>query len=889
MGNNIGSLPFNSSKHQQSPDSLFFHTLVFTNSSLSAHAYELAQNKELCQCFVTFLYSFDWTNELFKKFPSSPVYYPNQQSEDIVYQLYGDNFFIVPVSFKLKLCERKQNVCASEIEDDPEDNSGTPPPKLTLLTRLASVMIPARKLLALQTFQIADIYHQEGFVYLLIAMIVPLFFRSHVYHHFLSQQRIQRNLLSANTSPRSEIVLDGLAPLPTDSDKQHLQSPHQRKRSSVSTDCSSFDVHLTSKSSNNHFQPSFSFPVREEELTGDEQRVLNPNVSQKPSPTFTSTIRSSIFAPSNKRKTFSFAHIPTMLTSLQWKSFAASGKSRSKIFPSFGNPEEEENSIPFSGQKRNSISRMSNASLNEDCSSFSSRVNQPIQLLQQEIRQILPTDAPLPSTDEVVAPVSSGEGTVKESMPKHQWEFLLMIDDCLQRRFPSSVLPSSVMDLQSNNSNNALQIALNHSLHPPTGTTTNNQGTSPKETPHRHNSADWSVHSLHSQNSSGKHSSALSHHLHHHNLHHITHQSRHSSSTSMDLNNNGATKVVPEPPRPNYTSAKLLHNLLQKEHSLWIQSILQFLDHLPVSITVSLAYPFAGNGEISSQLFNQVTNNANNNLQGHPLSGISSTVKGSFWSRRSTSSASSNIDFSRQESFPLVYVNDAFHKLTGYLDKQEVLGRNPRFLQSEECTEMSQVGRMRDALREMLSCKVCLTNKRKNGSLFKNLVALQPLLNKQGDFIAVLGLHCAVPNEEDEENQKDTENNDEEEDKSSDNSANLNSLRANTEVLSNRDTTFHMKSLRNSPSSSNRSSHSPTTPTSPHSISHHSHHGHQPISQHSNVSDVHRQALHQQYYHQNERQKVAYTQSARSAQWRVMTEKLELIDDLMHILPNILV
>src|ERR671916_1098574 len=65
---------------------------------------------------------------------------------------------------------------------------------------------------------------------------------------------------------------------------------------------------------------------------------------------------------------------------------------------------------------------------------------------------------------------------------------------------------------------------------------------------------------------------------------------------------------------------------------------------------------------------------------------------------------------------PIVYVNPAFEKTTGYA-MGEVLGRNCRFLQGED-REQPALEELRAAVREGRECRVILKNYRKDGARF---------------------------------------------------------------------------------------------------------------------------------------------------------------------------
>ena len=67
-----------------------------------------------------------------------------------------------------------------------------------------------------------------------------------------------------------------------------------------------------------------------------------------------------------------------------------------------------------------------------------------------------------------------------------------------------------------------------------------------------------------------------------------------------------------------------------------------------------------------------------------------------------------------EDDMPLVYVNQAFGRMTGYT-AAEALGRNCRFLQGPE-TDPEAVARIRSAIRRGDSCHLCLRNYRKDGT-----------------------------------------------------------------------------------------------------------------------------------------------------------------------------
>ena len=77
-------------------------------------------------------------------------------------------------------------------------------------------------------------------------------------------------------------------------------------------------------------------------------------------------------------------------------------------------------------------------------------------------------------------------------------------------------------------------------------------------------------------------------------------------------------------------------------------------------------------------------------------------------------------DFSLPDN-PLIFVNPAFERITGY-SSDEIIGKNCRYLQGED-KEQEGVAIVREAIRSKQSCLVKLRNYRKDGStLWKWLI-----------------------------------------------------------------------------------------------------------------------------------------------------------------------
>ncbi len=96
----------------------------------------------------------------------------------------------------------------------------------------------------------------------------------------------------------------------------------------------------------------------------------------------------------------------------------------------------------------------------------------------------------------------------------------------------------------------------------------------------------------------------------------------------------------------------------------------------------------------------------------------------------------------RQPDCPLVYVNEAFTRMTGYT-QEEALGRNCRFLQGSG-TDPVAVMELRAAVREQRGCQVLILNHRKDGTPFWNEVTVSPVRDAKGVLTHFIGVQTDV-------------------------------------------------------------------------------------------------------------------------------------------------
>ena len=100
----------------------------------------------------------------------------------------------------------------------------------------------------------------------------------------------------------------------------------------------------------------------------------------------------------------------------------------------------------------------------------------------------------------------------------------------------------------------------------------------------------------------------------------------------------------------------------------------------------------------------------------------------------------------RVEGLPLTFCNKAATQLTGYT-REEMVGRNCRFMQGRR-TQGSAVRAFSRAVREAKEALVVVTNFRKDGTSFTNLVALRPVFSDEEGYVYNIAVQCELPNGE---------------------------------------------------------------------------------------------------------------------------------------------
>ena len=95
-----------------------------------------------------------------------------------------------------------------------------------------------------------------------------------------------------------------------------------------------------------------------------------------------------------------------------------------------------------------------------------------------------------------------------------------------------------------------------------------------------------------------------------------------------------------------------------------------------------------------------------------------------------------------QEDMPLVYVNRAFERITGY-SQEETVGKNCRFLQGTDRDQKERY-QLKEAIANKQPVEITLRNYRKNGEMFYNHLIITPLFDAHGNVLYYLGVQYDV-------------------------------------------------------------------------------------------------------------------------------------------------
>jgi PAS domain S-box-containing protein len=102
-----------------------------------------------------------------------------------------------------------------------------------------------------------------------------------------------------------------------------------------------------------------------------------------------------------------------------------------------------------------------------------------------------------------------------------------------------------------------------------------------------------------------------------------------------------------------------------------------------------------------------------------------------------------------QPDNPIIFVNRAFERMTGYV-RDELIGTNCRFLQGPE-TDREVVTELRLAIAEQREFSTEIINYRKDGSSFWNALFVSPVFNRSGDLVYFFGSQLDVSRRRDAE------------------------------------------------------------------------------------------------------------------------------------------
>lgn len=91
---------------------------------------------------------------------------------------------------------------------------------------------------------------------------------------------------------------------------------------------------------------------------------------------------------------------------------------------------------------------------------------------------------------------------------------------------------------------------------------------------------------------------------------------------------------------------------------------------------------------------------------------------------------------------PVIYVNPAFEKMTGY-GASEVMGKNCRFLQKND-RDQEELIKLRSAINAGEACSVILRNYKKDGTFFWNELSISPIYDAQQQLTHFIGIQIDI-------------------------------------------------------------------------------------------------------------------------------------------------
>lgn len=100
----------------------------------------------------------------------------------------------------------------------------------------------------------------------------------------------------------------------------------------------------------------------------------------------------------------------------------------------------------------------------------------------------------------------------------------------------------------------------------------------------------------------------------------------------------------------------------------------------------------------------------------------------------------------------IIYVNEAFTKMTGYKAK-EVIGKSPRFLQGPK-SDRNELDKLNKAMRDWKPCEVTTVNYKKNGQEFWINFKISPVANEKGWYTHWIAIERDVTANKIDEKQK---------------------------------------------------------------------------------------------------------------------------------------